>query len=122
MMPRKLWLTTVSAALILFAISGLAPRLSASSNKKKKPVEPTALDRYIQESMRGATPVSEASPGSLWSPGAPLIDLTRELRASRTDDVLTILVAEQANAVATGSTKTARASGASASIDALGVR
>ena len=123
-MPRKLWLTALSAALMLFAISAMVPRVSAGlwkgQDKKKKVVEPTALDRYIQESLRGATPVSEASPGSLWSPGAPLIDLTRELRASRVEDVVTILVAEAANAVATGSTKTARASGATASIDALG--
>jgi flagellar L-ring protein precursor FlgH len=127
MMPRELWLTAVCAALSLSAVSGLGPRLSAaglpkslSPNKKKKTAEPTALDRYIQEALRGAPPAGENSPGSIWSPGAPLIDLTRELRASRTDDVVTILVAEAANAVATGATKTARASSATAAIDALG--
>ena len=43
--------------------------------------------------------------GSIWSPNAVLIDLTRELRASRVEDMVTILVAEQASAVATGATK-----------------
>jgi flagellar L-ring protein precursor FlgH len=47
------------------------------------------------------------------------MDLTRELRASRVDDVVTILVAEQASAVATGATKTARSSSATASVNAL---
>jgi flagellar L-ring protein precursor FlgH len=48
------------------------------------------------------------------------MDLTRELRARRVEDMVTILVAERASAVSTGATKSARASSASASIDALG--
>lgn len=95
--------------------------LAPGAAKKQKPVEPTALDRYVQEATRGAAGLAaEASTGSIWSPNAVMIDLTRELRASRVDDVVTILVAEQESAVATGATKTARASGATASINALG--
>ncbi len=111
-------------AVLSFAVSAPAPCLSAAGGvknlRKKKVAEPTALDRYIQESLRGAAPAGDASPGAIWSPAAPLIDLTRELRASRTDDVVTILVAEAANAVATGATKTARASSATAAVNALG--
>ena len=64
----------------------------------------------------------QSSPGSIWSPDAAFLDLTRELRASRVDDMITILVAERASAVAKGATKTSRSANASASIDALGGR
>jgi flagellar L-ring protein precursor FlgH len=103
--------------IVLAACATLAP----GAAKKQKPPEPTALDRYVAEATRGTAGLAaEASPGSIWSPNAVLIDLTRELRASRTDDMVTILVAEQASAVATGATKTARASGATAAVNALG--
>ncbi len=49
-----------------------------------------------------------------------MTDLTRDLRANQVDDIVTIIVAESASAVASGATKTARASNASASINALG--
>ena len=88
--------------------------------KKQKLPEPTALDRYIAEAMRGSAAGADASPGSIWSPGAELVDPLRDLRAGRVDDVVTILVAEQASAVATGATKTSRASSATASVNALG--
>jgi len=107
-MPSKLML-------FLLACTALA-----GSSKKPKAPEPTALDRYVEEATRSHTGASaQTSPGSIWSPDAALLDLTRELRASRVDDVVTILVAEQASAVASGATKTARTSAATASINAL---
>lgn len=106
--------------LVLVILAALAAQASVRPKKLGKTAEPTALDRYIDEAMRGAAAGSGTQPGSIWSPGAPLLDLTRELRASRVDDVVTILVAESASAVSKGATKTARASSASASIDALG--
>ncbi len=60
-----------------------------------------------------------STPGSLWTPSARLSDGVRDVRASQVDDVITILVAESASAVARGSTKTARASSATNSIGAL---
>lgn len=103
--------------IILAVVATLAP----GAANKHKPPEPSALDRYVAEAMHGSAGLAaEASPGSIWSPNAVLIDLTRELRASRPDDMVTILVAEQASAVATGATKTARASGATAAVNALG--
>ena len=39
---------------------------------------------------------SEVSPGSVWSGSAWLADLARDVRASRVDDLVTILVAERA--------------------------
>jgi flagellar L-ring protein precursor FlgH len=56
------------------------------------------------------------SPGSLWSGGATLVDISSDLRARRVDDVVTVVVNEVASAVTTGATKTARNSDASASL------
>jgi flagellar L-ring protein precursor FlgH len=60
-----------------------------------------------------------ASPGSLFAPSGRLADSTRDLRASRIDDVITIVVAENASAVASGVTNTSRKSTATNSIAAL---
>jgi flagellar L-ring protein precursor FlgH len=58
-------------------------------------------------------------PGSLWSPSSRLADLGRDVRASKLDDLVTIVVAENASAVSTGQTKTSRSSSASSSITSL---
>lgn len=64
--------------------------------------------------------VDAPSPGSLFSPGGQLADAVRDLRASRLDDIVTILVSDRASATATGTTNTARKSSAKAGIQALG--
>jgi len=110
-------------AALLCAVMCLPAAIWPGKHKKgnvKEPV-PSPLDRYVSEATRGAVKYSpESSPGSLWSPDAELLDVTRDLRASRVDDMVTVLVNEQASAVATGATKTARASAANASVNALG--
>ncbi len=76
--------------------------------------------RSIRSGSGGALVSSQAaSPGSIWSPGSRLADAARDLRASQVDDVLTILVVEKASAVASGTTKTARASSTKNSVSAL---
>src|ERR1700680_316083 len=60
-----------------------------------------------------------ASPGSLYSPAGVLSDAARDLRASRLDDVLTIVVAENASGIASGVTNTSRKSSAQNQITAL---
>jgi flagellar L-ring protein precursor FlgH len=112
-MFRKSLSLAAGLALVLYA--------GTADKKKQKPAEPSPLDRYIGEAMRStATGGSDASAGSLWSPGAPLANLTSELRASQVNEVVTILVAEAASAVSTGATKTGRTSTASSAINALG--
>jgi flagellar L-ring protein precursor FlgH len=64
--------------------------------------------------------VDSASPGSLFSPFGQLADAVRDVRASRRDDIVTILVSDHASASATGTTNTARKSSAKAGIQALG--
>jgi flagellar L-ring protein FlgH len=79
--------------------------------KKKKIEEPSALDKYIQEALsHGAPAPVQASAGSLWAPSSRLTDLGSDLRATQVNDLVTIVVAEQASAVATGATQTSRKS------------
>jgi flagellar L-ring protein precursor FlgH len=90
-------------------------------DKKNKPQEPSALDLYIQEALRNSpssgAPV--ASPGSVWNTTSRLTDLASDVRAAQVDDLVTVIVAEHASAVASGITKTQRQSSTANSITAL---
>ena len=87
---------------------------------KKKPVEPTLLEQYIRSATASDkdTP-GEIAPGAIWSPSSRLTDLGRDLRASQIDDVVTILVSESVNAVASGGSSSQRTSSANASVSSL---
>jgi flagellar L-ring protein precursor FlgH len=91
--------------------------------QKKKPVkqpDQSALDEYIKSaSAAGDKEAVEAAPGAIWSASARLTDLGRDLRASQVNDVVTILVSENVNAVAGGASTTERASSANSSITSL---
>lgn len=52
-------------------------------------------------------------------PGCPISNLAADLRARNVDDIVTIVVAESANAVSTGESKTSRASAAQTNITQL---
>jgi len=90
------------------------------ADKPKKPPEPSALDKYLQEALKQSGAPVQPSAGSLWSPASRLTDVGSDVRAAQTDDLVTIVVAESASAVATGATKTSRASAAQSQISALG--
>ena len=87
---------------------------------KKKPAEPTLLEQYIRSATASDkdTP-GEIAPGAIWSPSSRLTDLGRDLRASQIDDVVTILVSESVNAVASGGSSSQRTSSANASVSSL---
>jgi flagellar L-ring protein precursor FlgH len=96
-------------------LSGLA-----YGEKKKAPGAPqAALDKYVAEAEARSAVATSLTPGSIWMPGSRLADAARDVRASQVDDLLTIVVAEQASAVATGTTKTQRTSSTKNSITAL---
>ena len=103
------------ALCLLFLASG-AP----GASKKKKVAEPSALDKYIQEALSHEAPAPvQASSGSLWTPASRITDLGSDLRAIQVNDLVTIVVAEQASAVATGATQTSRKSSVAASVSSL---
>jgi len=91
-----------------------------SAAKKPKPVETVSpLDRYVAEAVARSAEASAATPGSVWVPGSRLADAARDVRASQVDDLLTVVVAEQASAVTSGTTKTQRTSSTKNSISTL---
>ncbi len=96
--------------------------LLQAEKPKKQPPPPqvSALDQYVEAAERRAASAPSESPGSLWSPPATLSDMASDFRARYVDDILTIVVSEQASAVATGETKTSRAANANAAITAAG--
>lgn len=99
---------------LLAIAAGLSFAEKADKKKDKQAV--SGLDEYVQQAHRAAENAPAESPGSLWSGGATLVDISGDLRARRVDDIVTILVNETASAVSTGATKTGRTSSANASI------
>jgi flagellar L-ring protein precursor FlgH len=102
-------------------ICGLAAVLPLVGKEKKAVRGPAQapLDRYISEAEARSAEAAATTPGSIWLAGSRLADSARDLRASQIDDVLTIVVAEQASAVATGATKTQRTSSTKNSVSAV---
>lgn len=108
--------------LFRFTLLAVAPLLSVApmvAKKKPAPIPASALDAYVKDAAQRASATEANSLGSLWSPSARLADLGRDLRASQIDDLVTIVVAENASAVSSGTTKTARTSTAKNSITSL---
>lgn len=106
-------------AAFLFCCAFLA---NAASPKKKdaKPAEPSPLDKYISDSYRDyKLPEAAPPPGSMWSPNAIFSNLGMDLRASRVDDLVTIVVNEAFSAVANGDVKTQRQATAQSNIAQL---
>lgn len=93
--------------------------VSLFARPKVKPPVVSPLDQFIAESVARQGTARTMTPGSLWTDDGRLTTLTSDVRASRVDDILTLIVDERASAVATGNTKTARSSSAKAKIDAL---
>ena len=85
----------------------------------KKFEEPSALDQYVEQAHKRAAANEAASPGSLYSGAAMWANLAIDDRARSIDDIVTIVVNEQASAVSTGVTKTSRASSANAAVTSL---
>jgi flagellar L-ring protein FlgH len=98
----------VSALLLAF------PLLAAK--KKPSAEQPVSLDQYVQQVNQRSHQSSIASPGSLYTANGRLADGFRDVRASQIYDLVTIVVSENSSAVSTGTTKTARASSAAASV------
>jgi flagellar L-ring protein FlgH len=87
----------------------------ALHGRSREPVEST-IDRLIRESQSAQ---QTATPGSLWSAGAGMNDLAADLRPRRVNDLVTVIVRDQASAVARGTVKSSRAAAASGSINSI---
>lgn len=113
---NKAWLV-IGLMLILGADTVRGTAIPSQLKKiLKKNNEPSALDQYVEAAHKRAASMSVESPGSLYSGPAVLSDMATDLKARNIDDVVTIVVNEQASAVSTGQTKTSRASSANAAV------
>lgn len=110
---------SVKTYVLVSCIAVLLTGAPAKAAKKKKDIEPTALDKYLQDALKETGAPLRPSPGSLWSPASRLTEVGSDVRAAQVDDMVTVVVNEQASAVATGTTKTARSSSAKSQINAL---
>jgi flagellar L-ring protein precursor FlgH len=99
-------------------LSIVVPALAGPKILNKEP-QKTALDEYIEQAHKRAEAQHAASPGSLFSNTGTLADIATDFHARAIDDMVTIVVSEQASAVSTGQTKTSRASSANSAITSL---
>ena len=104
-------LIILSLLVTTFAAGGL--------RKKAKEADISLLDQYIKSASEHSEGDSEGTPGAVWSPSARLTDLGRDLRASQVNDVVTVVVSETVNAVASGASTSARTSSAKATVNSL---
>jgi flagellar L-ring protein precursor FlgH len=112
----------LSRILLIGLLLGASTAAWAEKKSKDKsiPSKETTLDRFVREADAHAKEAaSDVSPGSLWFAGSRFSDLGQDIRASRIDDVVTIVVSESTSAVANGTTKTSRATAANSSITSL---
>jgi len=103
----------MTAAIFLFAIFAAHKKPAANPQQ-------SLLDQYLKEAdAHQSQEVNQSLPGAIWSPAARLDESGRDLRASQVNDVVTILVTENVNAVASGASSTERQSSANQSINNL---
>ena len=87
-----------------------------AANKKPSAEQQVPLDQYVQQVNQRSHQSSSASPGSLYTSSGRLADGFRDVRASQTYDLVTIVVNENSSAVSSGTTKTSRQSSVAASV------
>jgi flagellar L-ring protein precursor FlgH len=103
----------------LIPLLWIAAAAWAGGKKAKAPVE-SPLDHFVTDARARSLEAAPTAPGGIWKPGSRLADAARDLKASQVDDIITVLVVENASAVAKGTTKTARTSSTKNSVAALG--
>jgi flagellar L-ring protein precursor FlgH len=90
-----------------------------TGNKDKPASAASPLDRYVSAAEAHSAVAASSTAGSIWLAGSRLADAARDVRASQVDDLITIVVNEQASAVTTGTTKTQRTTSTKNSITSL---
>lgn len=103
----------VSGCLVALA---MMPDVAAA--RKAKPPSTRPIDRYITDAEARARE-TVLPPGSLYDPSGRLADLARDPRALQLNDLVTIVISDQASAVSKGGSTASRKSGVSASVKSL---
>ena len=109
-----------TAVFLLLVTSAASAGIFPKRLPGRKPPATSQLDEYVRSAMEaGKEAANETTPGAVWSPSSRLTELGRDLRASQVNDVVTIVVSESINAVATGGSTSQRTSSANASVSSL---
>jgi len=103
----------------LISLLLIAAALFAAKKKPASAPKPSPLDGYVNDARARSAAAPSATPGGIWAPGSRLADAARDLKASQVDDMITVVVVENASAVSSGTTKTSRVSSTKNSISAL---
>jgi len=113
----------MKAFLFFFAAVLASASILPHKKTKEEKQQASPVDQYVtQAEGRVTTEGAATTPGSTWTTYSVMTDLTHDARASRVDDVVTVIVAESASAVTTGGTQSARKSSAAASVALPGVK
>lgn len=89
------------------------------SARKKATPSPSPIDRMIAEAEGRQSKGPGNAPGSLFSSSAMLADAYRDLRASRIDDIVTVVVSDRASAISSGTTASKRQSSATGGVKTI---
>ena len=84
---------------------------------KDKPRPESTLDRLIRESAAPSQP--QGTSGSLWSPASPFNHFAADLRPRQVNDLVTVVIVDQASAVARGSVKSERSGSARGGVQSI---
>ena len=107
----------IRATLLGMLLLGITTSASMGKTLGRKHAEPSAIDRYIADAeAHQAAPGQLASPGSLYTTNGLLANTSRDLRGAQVDDIVTIVVSDQASAVSKGGTNSARKSSMKAGV------
>ncbi|BDC52025.1 hypothetical protein F183_A43400 [Bryobacterales bacterium F-183] len=80
----------------------------------------SAIDQMIRDaSLQPGEAAVAPAPGSIFSSSSVMSDLTRDLRATRIHDIVTILVSDRASAISRGTSATQRKSSATGGISTV---
>jgi flagellar L-ring protein precursor FlgH len=102
----------MTPAILVFAIFAAHKKPAANAQQ-------SLLDQYLKEAEARQSQEDQSLPGAIWSPAVHLDESGRDLRATQVNDVVTILVSENVNAVASGASSTERQSSAKQSVSSL---
>ncbi|MBN2319516.1 MAG: flagellar basal body L-ring protein FlgH [Acidobacteria bacterium] len=105
------WVSFILGIVLSSAMAGCT-RTSVQVN------DPTELKDYIESAKRRSLGEEKAE-GSLWSSSGRQSNLFRDLKAHNIDDVVTILVSESTQALASADASNSRSTSASAGFDNL---
>jgi len=112
---------TMPRLIVLFAVAAVWVYGDSKATKNVPPAavpKPSAIDKILED-LRNNPARPAGSPGSTFDPLGKFADLSRDLRASRVNDLLTVAIADHSSATSTGNTTAKRASSLSANITAL---